>query len=333
MTLAVAEVERLVCTSCHGALERESDDLRCVSCGSVFAVQGGIPSFCETERFYEEYLEEHCAVFARNPPRWKDAILRVLPYWSWREWRFFDENIPVGARILDLGCARGKEWYSAKASFIAGVDPIVEPLRECAEHYDVVAQAVITTLPFASESFDCVVTSHVLGHVPHEHKDAAFREISRVLRPGGVSVNVIETDSNHPFVKLGKSHPELYGINFVDTDGHVGLELPSEVIARFRRHGFSITDLRKMESGLIHLRYYGKYLSKGYPELEPRVVRKMARWDGISRNPILLAGYEIGMGAYHRLVEQRRSSLDDSMFVAVCARKDRAPEAFESGGT
>lgn len=320
MTTTVARTGVLACTACHGPLEQQGDDLTCASCGSTFRLQDGIPSFCETEEFYEEYLEEHCP-FVRNPPNWKQTILRVLPYWSWREWRFFEKNVPSGSRILDLGCARGKEWFSAKASFIAGVDPIIDPLRECARHYDVVAQAEITDLPFPDESFDCVVTSHVIGHIGMGDKDVAFAEIARVLRPGGVSVNIIETDSRNDFVRLGKSDDDLYRRNFIETDGHIGLELPSAMLERFRRHGFEIADARKMESGLIHLRYYSKYLGKGYPERNAAVRNRIAWWDRISSNPVLLAGYEVGMGTYHRVLEQRRSQLDDAMFMAVCAVK------------
>jgi SAM-dependent methyltransferase len=309
-----------VCTACHGDLEDEATALRCVSCGREFAKVEGVPSFCETEAFYEDYLEEHCP-FVRSPQGLKRAALTVLPHWSWREWKFFDANIPAGSRILDLGCARGKEWFSAKASFIAGVDPIVGPLHECAAHYDLVAQAEITALPFADGSFDCVVTSHVIGHVPFEHKDRAFSEIARVLRRGGLSVNIIETDSRHEFVSLGKSDPELYRLNFIETDGHVGLELPSELVARFERHGFDVETIRKMESARIHLRYYPKYLGKGYPERHRQVRKRIERWDRISSNSVLLGGYEVLMGAYHRLVEPSRSNLDDAMFVAVAARK------------
>jgi ubiquinone/menaquinone biosynthesis C-methylase UbiE len=282
----------------------------------------GVPSFCETQSFYEDYLEEHCP-FVRNPPPWKATILRTLPYWSWREWKFFGKHVPDGARILDLGCARGKEWFSAKASFIAGADPIAEPLRDCAKRYDVVAQAEITALPFPDASFDCVVTSHVIGHIPPEDKDPAFAEIARVLRVGGVSVNIIETDSEHPFAQLGKSDPELYRINFVETDGHVGLEAPSQVLARFERHGFAIEQVSKMESSYIHLRYYEKYLGKGFPERVPKVQSRIERWRRIQRNPVALAGYEVLTGAYHQFVEQWRSRLDDAMFIAVSARKLR----------
>lgn len=321
MRTAVPVTTQFACTNCHGTIAAEgADALRCTSCGREFGVIDGIPSFCDTEAFYEEYLEEHCP-FVRNPSRLKAGILRVLPYWSWREWRFFDASVPAGSRVLDLGCARGKEWFSAKATFIAGIDPIVSPLRECARHYDLVAQANVTALPFHDGSFDCVVTSHVIGHVAPDEKDAAFSEIARVLRPGGVSVNIIETDSHHEFARLGKSDPDLYRTNFVETDGHVGLELPSAVLSRFERHGFTIENVRKMESGHIHLRYYGKYLGKGYPDRYRHVRKRIARWKRISGNPVLLGAYEVMIGSYHQLVEPRRSNLDDAMFIAVAARK------------
>lgn len=310
----------LTCPDCHTALVADESSLACTGCGARHPIRDGVASFCETEAFYEDYLEEHCP-FLRNPPAWKANLLRVLPYWSWREWKFFELHVPRGGRILDLGCARGKEWFSARAGFVAGVDPIVAPLRECVKHYDVVAQAEITRLPFASASFDCVVTSHVLGHIAPEDKDKALAEIARVLRPGGVSVNIAETDSEHSFVRLGKSDPELYRINFIETDGHIGLELPSALLARFRCHGFVIEEAKKMESGLIHLRYYEKYLGKGYPARNRMVRRRIALWNRISSNPVLLGGYEVAMGAYHKFAEPLLTPFDNAMFVAVCAVK------------
>src|SRR5919201_5361388 len=88
VTKAPPDHPSLACTNCHGRLEREGDALACASCASTFPLVDGIPSFCKTEPFYEDYLEEHCP-FVRNPPLWKRRILRVLPYWSWRGWGFF----------------------------------------------------------------------------------------------------------------------------------------------------------------------------------------------------------------------------------------------------
>ena len=61
------------------------------------------------------------------------------------------------------------------------------------------AVASLGALPFRDASFDCVVSSHVMGHVPVDAKDAVVAEAARVLRPGGLSLHVIETDGRHPF--------------------------------------------------------------------------------------------------------------------------------------
>ena len=41
------------------------------------------------------------------------------------------------------------------------------------------------TLPFEDKNFDCVVSSLAVHHLTDSQKQAAFREMSRVLRPGG----------------------------------------------------------------------------------------------------------------------------------------------------
>jgi SAM-dependent methyltransferase len=53
--------------------------------------------------------------------------------------------------------------------------------------------ADLTALPFPDRSFDLVVCSHVLEHVPDDR--AAMRELFRVLRPAGVAL--IQTPVNY----------------------------------------------------------------------------------------------------------------------------------------
>jgi ubiquinone/menaquinone biosynthesis C-methylase UbiE len=308
------------CPVCQGELEREEDGLACVACGQRFPVRAGVPIFARGDDFYEEYLDEHCP-YVRHPSRLKRLALRVLPYRAWREWKFYQRQLPRGLSLLDIGCARGKEWFADGAAFIAGVDPCFPPLVECAEHYDIVAQAGITELPFGDESFDCVLTSHVIGHIPMDEKDAAFSEIARVLKPGGLSINVIETDSKNAFVSFGKTDPELYRRNFVGTDGHVGLELPSAVLERFRHHGFEIRAVKKMESGAVYLRYYWKLLRNGYADRSRSVQRRIRLWETIERHRPLLMFYDLVMGIYNSFIEPWRTPIDHAMFIAVVAVK------------
>ena len=109
-------------------------------------------------------------------------------------------------------------------------------------------------LPVVGQSFDCVVSSHVLGHVPPSHKDQVLGEIHRVLRPGGLSLHVIETDSRCWLMERAKQSPELYQRHLIEQDGHVGLELPSEVVTRFERAGFEVESVSVLADGDVHPR-------------------------------------------------------------------------------
>ena len=65
----------------------------------------------------------------------KGVLLRVLPYWSYREWRFWRRWVPRRCRLLDLGCARGREVFVERAASCVGVDLARAALSDCREHY------------------------------------------------------------------------------------------------------------------------------------------------------------------------------------------------------
>ncbi len=46
-------------------------------------------------------------------------------------------------------------------------------------------QGMAFELPYPDGSFDCVVSSLVIHHLTHENKMRTFREVIRVLKPGG----------------------------------------------------------------------------------------------------------------------------------------------------
>jgi ubiquinone/menaquinone biosynthesis C-methylase UbiE/uncharacterized protein YbaR (Trm112 family) len=56
----------------------------------------------------------------------------------------------------------------------------------------VLVQGDITALPFADDSIDAVISLHTIYHVPRDEQPRAFREVHRVLKPGGVAVVAYE---------------------------------------------------------------------------------------------------------------------------------------------
>ncbi len=100
-----------------------------------------------------------------------------------------------GERVLDVGCGAGLDAFVAAG--LVGPSGRVVGVELTQEMLDTPRAALGTrpmpqltfedadaaALPFADASFDVVVSNGVLNLVPD--KDAAFREIRRVLRPGG----------------------------------------------------------------------------------------------------------------------------------------------------
>ncbi|MCU0521847.1 MAG: class I SAM-dependent methyltransferase [Anaerolineae bacterium] len=104
------------------------------------------------------------------------------------------------SRVLDLGCGRGgvAERLGAKGWW-AGVDPDLASLREHRVTTLPRGSASSEWLPFESGSIDVVIASWVLEHLPRP--TSTFREIARVLRPGG-SFLFLTPNVAHPLPRI-----------------------------------------------------------------------------------------------------------------------------------
>jgi len=314
--------EIIVCPRCASPMEESATALRCGSCGNVVPVVDSIPCFAEPDRFYDEYADVHCP-FAETPKGLKAAVLSALPFWSHREWRFWREAVPTGGRLLDLGAGRGKEIFLERARETVGLDGSLSFLRGCTEHYDAAVLASLPTLPFGDATFDVVASSHVIGHIAHEDKERLVSEIARVLRPGGTTAHIIETDSVHPTLQAAKSRPELYRQWLVEQDGHIGLEPARDVVARFERHGFAPRIFRHVDAVLPSAMYYHKYLDHPGFESLPGLgaTRALSRLN--RAGPVGNLAYEVGMGLFHRTVEQWAGDSTRANFIHVSFVKTR----------
>ncbi len=87
--------------------------------------------------------------------------------------------------VLEAGCGTGMilKEVAPHARAAVGIDLSPGMLHEAAHRGLQVAQASITQLPFADESFDLVYSYKVLAHI--ERIDVALSEMARVTRRGG----------------------------------------------------------------------------------------------------------------------------------------------------
>lgn len=101
----------------------------------------------------------------------------------------------AGKRVLDLGCGAGGVTLHIGRTYrpaaITGFDveaPVISHARAAAERAGAAGVAFVQAppgpLPFVDGSFDVVFSKDALVHVPD--KRPLFREIYRVLSPGGV---------------------------------------------------------------------------------------------------------------------------------------------------
>ncbi|CAN5192367.1 hypothetical protein BH11CYA1_BH11CYA1_23350 [soil metagenome] len=115
--------------------------------------------------------------------------------------RFLHQQYPDSARqprILDAGCGTGVHLQALKQAgfdLLTGVDASRTGLDKTREKLGNAADLVcadIRALPFAANSFDVVLFSYVLQHLPHQSEEelrvatqAVFADVAKILAPGG----------------------------------------------------------------------------------------------------------------------------------------------------
>lgn len=108
------------------------------------------------------------------------------------------------ARMLDAGCGYGLYAMSLGESGYT-VDAIdidekrIEELRRMFDEYPRLKKTItlhagsLTALPFADSTYDTIVCSEVIEHIPDDL--SAVREIGRVMKPGGKLILTVPYDS------------------------------------------------------------------------------------------------------------------------------------------
>ena len=158
---------------------------------------------------------------------------------------------PQGARALDVGCGGGllAEELAAMGFTVTGIDPSPHSLDIARVHAAQkslpieYAQGYGDNVPFANESFDAVFCCDVLEHIADW--DAVIRDISRVLRRGGV---FMYDTINRTFASKLRSiliAQKWKWTRYAPPDTHVWemFITPDEIAESFGRHGLEQKDI------------------------------------------------------------------------------------------
>ena len=200
-----------------------------------------------------------------------------------------------GERLLDLGCGGGRHAFQAvrvgarvvaldaQAGEVAQVRATIGAMLDAGEvrpDDDAgVVQGNALRLPFADGSFDRVIASEVLEHIPEDAE--AMVELARVLRPGGTMA-----------VTVPRFGPEA--VNWALSDdyhnvpgGHVRIYRRSTLLERLRRAG--LRPLASHHAHALHSPYWWLRCWVGprrHDHLLVRAYHRLLVWD-ITRAPRL----------------------------------------------
>src|SRR3954452_10243710 len=158
--------------------------------------------------------------------------------------------ISAGEQVLDLGCGFGRHAFEAyrRGAHVVAVDRSAAELDQVSGLFrameqtgeaprGLVARAVradLLALPFPDASFDVVMASEVLEHIPDD--EMAMAEIARVVRPGGrVAVTVPRFWPERVCWALSRDYHDVAG-------GHVRIYRGDVLAERLSRAGLTPTD-------------------------------------------------------------------------------------------
>jgi ubiquinone/menaquinone biosynthesis C-methylase UbiE len=122
-------------------------------------------------------------LFAGRERAFRDRLVRLA-------------RLEPGEAVLDIGCGTGSLAIAAKgrvgpSGSVHGLDASPEMVARARKKagragVDVAfTTGVVEALPFPDASFDAVLSTLMLHHLPRAAREACAREIRRVLKPGG----------------------------------------------------------------------------------------------------------------------------------------------------
>lgn len=208
-------------------------------------------------------------------------------------------GIAPGQRLLDIGCGAGRHSYEAMRrgahTVAADLDDVVlKDVRQLAAAMEAEGQVpgaaaldVMATdalqLPFQDETFDRVIASEVLEHIPDD--EAALREIHRVTKVGGmVAVTVPRRWPERVCWMLSREYHDKPG-------GHVRIYSKDTLVARLSRAGFRVGSHHYAHA--LHSPYWWLKCAVGVDRETPmtRAYHRFLVWD-LMHAPHLLRSFE-----------------------------------------
>jgi SAM-dependent methyltransferase len=204
-------------------------------------------------------------------------------------------GVGPGTKVIDVGAGAGRHSFEAyrrgadviafdqSADDMAEVTTMFEAMSEAGEvPASARAEAVVGNaleLPYEDGTFDCVIASEILEHVPED--DAAIAELTRVLKKGG---NLAVTVPRWLPERICWALSDEYHAN---EGGHIRIYKASELREKIASRGLKFTHTHHAHS--LHSPFWWLKCAVGVEETEHPAVSTYHRllvWDMVQR-PLL----------------------------------------------
>jgi SAM-dependent methyltransferase len=180
----------LVCPRCRGKLLFD-DGCRCPACKVVFPVHEGVPRMNDGAPERDEKLAAEWKAQSNARSMYVDRTSIMNRWEEMMMPRLVDWLGDVRGPVLDVGCGIGQLGRVLMAAGrrdieLFGIDFHCELLAEAGTGYVALVEGDVHCLPIHDGEFAAVIASNALHHFAEPN--VAMREITRVLRPGGIFV-------------------------------------------------------------------------------------------------------------------------------------------------
>jgi SAM-dependent methyltransferase len=212
-------------------------------------------------------------------------------------------GIGPDTKVIDVGCGAGRHSFEAyrRGADIIAFDQDVAELADVAKMFEAMAEAGevpaeasaearagdALDLPYADGTFDVVIASEILEHVPAD--EAAIAELVRVLKPGGLLAVTVPRWLPE---KLCWILSDEYHAN---EGGHVRIYQASELRSKIEARDMKFTHTHHAHA--LHAPYWWLKCAVGVDKTANPLVtgyHKLLVWDMMSR-PLLTRAAEAAL--------------------------------------
>jgi len=207
------------------------------------------------------------------------------------------DRLGVGpcSKVIDVGCGAGRHAFEAyrrgadviafdrDATELRSVDTTLRAMAETGEAPAAASAKVVVgdalSLPYANQTFDCVIASEILEHIPRD--DTAIAELIRVLKVGGtLAVSVPRWLPERVCWLLSDEYHSNQG-------GHVRIYRASELRTKITSGGMELTHAHHAHA--LHSPFWWLKCAVGVSNTDHRAVaayHQLLVWDLMQRPKI-----------------------------------------------